>query len=396
MRRGFTLIELLVVIAIIAILAAILFPVFAKAREKARQTSCLNNQRQIVTALLMYAQDHDEMLPDAASIWGSLSLDKGVFKCPTKSRLANAYVYSNTVAGKALGKITEPVTEPMTGDGLHAATAETARFGATYDNVGYTSADYDLRHSGGVLVGYADGHVTLEKTAPSTTGVPLKNVALPITSNLVYWLDAGAVTGTVGSAVNSWPGSVPGDTTAATKTSGTAPVLRTDSNGLQYVSWENDGYLSTPSVSSAFTSVTVGSVVVCYTPTRDSYEVFHASGRSDSWTSFSGQCYPGVFRNNRIENPWQGMPTSSTTTPSIVTYVSGSGNGSYVVYVNGVAQTAQNPDWYGSIGTCIIGSNSANNGPFRGKVYEVILYKSALSASDVSTLGTYLHSKWMF
>jgi prepilin-type N-terminal cleavage/methylation domain-containing protein/prepilin-type processing-associated H-X9-DG protein len=62
-KRGFTLIELLVVIAIIAILAAILFPVFAKAREKARQTSCLSNLRQIGTAILSYAQDNDEQFP---------------------------------------------------------------------------------------------------------------------------------------------------------------------------------------------------------------------------------------------------------------------------------------------------------------------------------------------
>lgn len=62
MRRGFTLIELLVVIAIIAILAAILFPVFARAREKARQASCSSNLKQIALANLMYAQDYDEKL----------------------------------------------------------------------------------------------------------------------------------------------------------------------------------------------------------------------------------------------------------------------------------------------------------------------------------------------
>jgi len=62
-RRGFTLIELLVVIAIIAILAAILFPVFARAREAARKATCLSNLKQIGLAALMYAQDYDEVLP---------------------------------------------------------------------------------------------------------------------------------------------------------------------------------------------------------------------------------------------------------------------------------------------------------------------------------------------
>lgn len=61
--NAFTLIELLVVIAIIAILAAILFPVFASAREKARQTACLSNTKQIGTAVSMYVQDYDESLP---------------------------------------------------------------------------------------------------------------------------------------------------------------------------------------------------------------------------------------------------------------------------------------------------------------------------------------------
>jgi prepilin-type N-terminal cleavage/methylation domain-containing protein/prepilin-type processing-associated H-X9-DG protein len=62
-RSGFTLIELLVVIAIIAILAAILFPVFARARGKARQAACLSNLKQLGLAVDMYAQDYDEMLP---------------------------------------------------------------------------------------------------------------------------------------------------------------------------------------------------------------------------------------------------------------------------------------------------------------------------------------------
>jgi prepilin-type N-terminal cleavage/methylation domain-containing protein/prepilin-type processing-associated H-X9-DG protein len=67
-RRGFTLIELLVVIAIIALLAGILFPVFAQAREKGRQASCLSNTKQISTALLMYLSDYDEAFPQVAGL----------------------------------------------------------------------------------------------------------------------------------------------------------------------------------------------------------------------------------------------------------------------------------------------------------------------------------------
>src|SRR4051812_40905338 len=95
-KRAFTLIELLVVIAIIAILAAILFPVFARAREAARKTACLSNLKQIGTAVLMYAQDYDETLcPVASGVCGQPSArgwadliypyvrnDK-VFDCPT-------------------------------------------------------------------------------------------------------------------------------------------------------------------------------------------------------------------------------------------------------------------------------------------------------------------------
>ena len=71
--KGFTLIELLVVIAIIAILAAILFPVFAQAREKAKQATCLSNNKQIILGVLMYAQDWDESLPLGSYIFPAMT-----------------------------------------------------------------------------------------------------------------------------------------------------------------------------------------------------------------------------------------------------------------------------------------------------------------------------------
>ncbi len=105
-KRGFTLIELLVVIAIIAILASILFPVFARAREQARKTTCLSNLKQIGTAILMYAQDYDERLVPSASGtcpgpqafgWQDLLFsyikNEKVFDCPTatwKNRMNTA------------------------------------------------------------------------------------------------------------------------------------------------------------------------------------------------------------------------------------------------------------------------------------------------------------------
>jgi prepilin-type N-terminal cleavage/methylation domain-containing protein len=108
-RNGFTLIELLVVIAIIAILAAILFPVFARAREAARRTTCISNLKQIGTATMMYVQDYDENFPSMQRtyFYGHGATDvtrtdtpavalhpytknKGMWICPTSRRGANA------------------------------------------------------------------------------------------------------------------------------------------------------------------------------------------------------------------------------------------------------------------------------------------------------------------
>ena len=104
MKRGFTLIELLVVIAIIAILAAILFPVFARAREKARQTSCLSNLKQLGLGLMMYAQDYDERFPtywwgegntgiaNSCTWWGGIYpyvKNIQIFACPSSNNTGN-------------------------------------------------------------------------------------------------------------------------------------------------------------------------------------------------------------------------------------------------------------------------------------------------------------------
>jgi len=101
-RKAFTLIELLVVIAIIAILAAILFPVFAKAREKARESSCASNLKQIGLAIIQYTQDADEAFPPRSSgdgtaahtsAWSVLIYpyvkSDGVFICPSNNNLGN-------------------------------------------------------------------------------------------------------------------------------------------------------------------------------------------------------------------------------------------------------------------------------------------------------------------
>jgi prepilin-type N-terminal cleavage/methylation domain-containing protein/prepilin-type processing-associated H-X9-DG protein len=159
-KRGFTLIELLVVIAIIAILAAILFPVFARAREKARQTTCTNNQRQIAVSFQMYAQDHEETLPNSSSAWQDIKVDPGVLMCPSAGKQnTSAYIFigGSLLAGRALGDIADPVVTPIICDSV--ANANVVKHGAAIDMQNDIVAKIDKRHSGSAIVAFVDGHV---------------------------------------------------------------------------------------------------------------------------------------------------------------------------------------------------------------------------------------------
>jgi prepilin-type N-terminal cleavage/methylation domain-containing protein/prepilin-type processing-associated H-X9-DG protein len=197
-RRGFTLIELLVVIAIIAILAAILFPVFAKAREKARQSSCLSNLKQIGLAYMQYAQDYDERLPtDWITLPGGTPWtdrytwraaispymkSTQIFSCPSDS-----VTYSGALAGQcqngegnipgsygdntvhynpaapqppgttycALGQIALPAQLILAGDSSSGG----HQISYQLDTLGFVRGDAGgMRHNEGANYCFADGH----------------------------------------------------------------------------------------------------------------------------------------------------------------------------------------------------------------------------------------------
>lgn len=202
--RGFTLIELLVVIAIIAVLAAILFPVYARAREKGRQTSCNNNVKQYVAATMMYVDDHDEMFPMNSYLAGQCIAtfywevrpyvkNKDITRCPSAPNLMDVGQMFAPFGGACPG--TPPVTSYSVNGELCVNGFDPSSIAVNYSQV-MRPAETILLYDGNVLdtqeqpvhalhnglfnAGFVDGHVKAIKASRTgegkqfTTGKPVK------------------------------------------------------------------------------------------------------------------------------------------------------------------------------------------------------------------------------
>ncbi len=187
-RKGFTLIELLVVIAIIAILAAILFPVFAKAREKARQISCLSNMKQTALAELMYCDDWAGMFstwlsplqgPPGRLIFPD-QLDpyirnQDIWVCPTVHPLKYAffrnaglyhYYYAGNPGPVALDKVARPAKVAMLWDVIPNRFVDMWMDHSPVWDCRPGQNGYSERHHGGMNFNFADGHAKWVSAKP--------------------------------------------------------------------------------------------------------------------------------------------------------------------------------------------------------------------------------------
>ena len=202
-RAAFTLIELLVVIAIIAILAAILFPVFARARENARRSSCQSNLKQISLGNLQYAQDYDERYVMFNMNWTNALQpylkSEQIFVCPSNSGALKSYAYNALVGDSAttLANIENATLCPMFVEGygvgptatftaaqaanyspifipksvITGASSWIGRVYADYNNNGGESSSAHLdseRHLEGMNYAFVDGHVKWLKPSGAT------------------------------------------------------------------------------------------------------------------------------------------------------------------------------------------------------------------------------------
>jgi prepilin-type N-terminal cleavage/methylation domain-containing protein/prepilin-type processing-associated H-X9-DG protein len=222
-KRAFTLIELLVVIAIIAILASILFPVFARARENARRASCMSNLKQIGLGEMMYVQDYDEMYPMIGFLAGdNIAYPNGtvsssnwivriypyvksaqLFNCPSNtiapwtgstspspvsntSYGANARLLSSAIS---MASILNPSQTVLVAD--TAGQAPYAMFDYYFAPPYYTGASstrwMDNRHLEGANIVFADGHVKWEKMGVDSGDRPIP----PTAAQGVYWYADG-------------------------------------------------------------------------------------------------------------------------------------------------------------------------------------------------------------
>ena len=200
---GFTLIELLIVIAIIAILASILFPVFARARENARRASCMSNQKQIGLGILQYSQDYDEKFPlrwvDDPGVVGWVTLvqpytkSAQIFQCPSEPKRPPASSTSDGYTDYCSNYAMFPNPDPgQTGislvqlrfasntisvlevDDSIPSGSTSAKCSARYNDWADwdpTATKYRVRHLGGANWLFADAHVkwlTTDKISNST------------------------------------------------------------------------------------------------------------------------------------------------------------------------------------------------------------------------------------